>query len=244
MPQPHSTTYSAIRTSVHRTPLSAAEAITQVHKIIEESSAFNHCFVVAECAEKISIQHLNQTGEVRIIHSAGVTFNFVSFEYRSSDFSFVRRLKQALIGPLQLSEPIKGSLGEPRMFQSLGKFVQFIPKFFHTGFIVTESAIESARRCEFDNYEDIIPEFEIFLKIRDNINGKKWDPEITPERINNYQMVRSDQRLILHRGVKVKLSRYFEIPCPHENATLRIYFKWDLKSKKHLIGWLERVRQS
>ena len=244
MPHPHSTTHSAIRTTVHRTPLSASEAIALINQVIQESPAFNHCFIVTECAEKISIQHLNQTGEVRIIHSPGVTFNFISFEYRSSDFPFVRRLKQELVAPLKLSEPIKGSMGEPRMFQSLGKFVQFIPKFFHTGFIVTESAIESARRCEFDNYEDIIPEFEIFVKIRDNINGKKWDPEITPERITNYQMVRRDQRVILHRGVKVKLSRYFEIACPSENAALRIYFKWEPKSQKHLIGWLERVRQS
>ncbi len=244
MPHPHPTTHSAIRTSAHRSPLSAPELMAQVERAIETSPALNHCFAIIRSQEKISVQHLNQAGEILIKHHTGCSFNFISFEYRSADFTFVRRLKQELGTALQLSAPIKGSLSEPKMFESLGKFVQFIPKFFLHDFIVTESAIESARHCEFDNFEDIVPELEAFGKIRETISGKSWNPEITPEQISNYQRIHQDKRLILYRGKKLYLSQYLKIASHHDRADLRIYFKWEPKLKRHLIGWVEMVKQA
>ncbi len=243
MPHPHPTTHSAIRTSAHRSPLTAPELINRVEHAIEINPALNHCFAVIRSNEKISIQHLNQAGEILIKHHTGGAFNFISFEYRSADFTFVRRLKQELNTTLQLSGPIKASLSEPKMFESLGKFIQFVPKFFLHDFIVTESAIESARLCEFDNFEDIVPELEAFGKIRDTISGKSWNPEITPEQIQNYQRVHQDKRLILYRGTKLYLSQYLKINSHHDRAELRIYFKWEPKQKRHLIGWVEMAKQ-
>ena len=244
MPHPHPTTHSAIRTSAHRSPLSAPELIARVEHAIETSAALNHCFAIIRSHDKISIQNLNQAGEILIKHHTGCSFNFVSFEYRSADFTFVRRLKQELSASLQLSEPIKGSLAEPKMFESLGKFIQFIPKFFVNKLSVTESAIESARQCEFDNYEGIIPELEAFLKIRDIIAGKSWEPEITPEQIENYQKVHQDGRLILHRGKKLYLTQYLKVASHNDRMDLRIYFKWEPQFKKHLIGGVELARPS
>ena len=244
MPHPHPTTHSAIRSTTHRSPLTAPELVSQIEHALTNNPTLNHCFMVCPSAERISLQRLDQAGEILLKHHVGGASNFISFEYRSADFTFVRRLKQELSTPLQLSERIKGSLAEPKMFESLGKFIQFIPKFFVNKLSVTESAIESARQCDFDNYEGIIPELEACLKMRDIIAGKSWEPEITPEQIENYQKVHQDGRLILHRGKKIYLTQYLKIASHHDRMDLRIYFKWEPQFKKHLIGWVELAHQS
>lgn len=244
MPTPPEITPSAIRSTVHFTRLTAAELHRKIEVACRTRPALNHCILISDEGGKTSIHHLYQTGEVTFRHQSLLSDYYVTIEYRSADFLFVRLLKRELSALLQLSEPIKGKLAEPSMFESLGKCLQYLPKLFPDDLVVTESAIESARQCDFDAYECVITYLALFVKIRPHLAGIISEPSITPSHIDDYQKVGLSKRVILHRGAKLGLSRFIKIEGQVSSQALHLYFAWDSKTQKHLIGWVEVAPQN
>ena len=244
MPHPHKTTGSPIRSITFRSSLTREQLLEKVEQTIQDKPALNHCFVIERSKRLISVQHLNQSGEFLIKHDEVLSNNFVTIEYRTADFRIARVLKRELCLALELSEPNTEGLNEPASFGSLAEFLQWVPKFFGDELLITASAVESARHCEFKDFEEIYPGLKVIIGISDHLAGRKTDIKHTLELMAQHQNDSESTRVILHQNQRYFLNQYVKIRSTYENQTIRLYYQWSKRLRKCLIGWVEYAPQS
>jgi len=120
--------------------------------------------------------------------------------------------------------------------------------YLYREFIITDSAIESARSCvSFDDLGSTLADLQILTAIPKLLNGE--DPLIenfddhakTSSHIHFYRNRNFNQKRILHFGKKHTLDHRFIINSEKSETRLLLHVKWLPKARKHMIGFIEEL---
>ena len=262
MPNQSVPTRHKIESTLFISSLSAFTLRQRVSELVEGDPKLNNCFLVADDKfDKFSIAGLDQVGEIRFILDGSSIKNreeltgidvgtqFLILEYRVGDKQIVNCLLQKLKRYLSKYEMAKKQEPEePEMLQNVPMFFLSLRTFLASDFIISDSAIESARSCvSFDDVGTTLMELETLSNMPRLLNGEDTEVEDFDEHAKAsshmlfYQNQKFKKKCILHGGKKHILDHRFIIHSEKGDTRLLLHVKWLPKVRKHLIGFIEEL---
>ncbi len=261
MPNQSVPTRHKIESILFISSLSAFTLRQRVSELVEGDPKLNNSFLVTDDKfDKFSIAGLDQVGEIRFILDGstiknheelkGVGFGtqFLIIEYRVGDKHIVNCFLQKLKRHLSKHELAKKEPEEPEMFMNVPMFFLSLRTFLAKDFLISDSAIESARSCvSFDDVGTILMELETLSNMPRLLNGEDNDVEDFDDHAKAsshmlfYQNQKFKKKHVLHYGKKHILDHRFIIHSEKGDTRLLLHVKWLEKARKHLIGFIEEL---
>jgi hypothetical protein len=262
MPNQSVPTRHKIESILFISSLSAFTLRQRVSELVEGDPKLNNCFLVSDDKfDKFSIAGLDQVGEIRFIldgssikeslelNGVDPGTQFLILEYRVGDKHLVTSLLQKLKRYLtKFPLPKSQDPEEPENLKNIPMFFLSLRTFLASDFIISDSAIESARSCvSFDDVATVLMELETLSNMPRLLNGEDNDVFDFDEHAKAsshmlfYQNQKFKMKQILHFGKKHILDHRFIIHSEKGNTRLLLHVKWLPKARKHLIGFIEEL---
>jgi hypothetical protein len=261
---PYIPTRHRIRSIIFQSSLSDFTLHDKVRNIVETDPRFNESFLVSgDKLDRFSIHGLNQIGEISFIQGASqltkrdelkdcvIHPHFLIIEFRLGDKNLVDALLLKLRRFITKFKAPKEKVDEDdELFCKVSTFLLTLRSGFHEFFVVTDSAIESARSCNyFEDYAGALVELQALSVIpkifTGSITAEEYDVyDLDTHKVNFYKEKKFRQKCVLHNNSKLWLDSRYLIKNKSGDTDLVLHVKWSRKLQKHLIGFVEEVPKS
>ena len=223
--------------SIYITKLKPAVIRSHVELLISSDRRFAGSFITGRIPSQFQIHGFNQAGMIVINQCKMNNLDMVMIDYRLGD----KKLVQYLVGKFgtALVEHRGAESKQDAMdcCESTAKFFERLQKrHYEPMCLVTESAIESARECCFQDFG------QLSLAIADTngarmqlLHGSRKGPMYLAA-INQYRAKPAYVKTILYKDQKVVLDQVVQVKSGDGELVLSVHCKWDLEECRLVIG--------
>jgi hypothetical protein len=222
---------------IYITKLTPAVIRSLFESFVGGDPRFAGSFITGRLPSQFQIHGFNQSGMIVINQCNMENVQMVMIDYRLGDKELVQYLVNRL-GTAVVEHKGTESKQEVMDFcESVSKFFERLQqRHLDEKCLVTESAIESARECCFQDFE------QLSLAILDT-NGTRLELMHCPKKGSRYKAALERYRAkpayvktILYKDQKVVLDQIVQVTSGDGELILSVHCKWDLEECRLVIG--------
>jgi hypothetical protein len=239
MKQPYLLSHRELGTS-----LTAADLRRLLPQIITAEPTLGDCWMVDDAARSLAVHGFDLHGSIQFVHYSWEGKLYLTIEFRQGDQAKVMRIieelaisgdgeKELSLWPRTEKIPVRATPGVAGFLQELRKDP------FKDHLIITGSAIESARDCVWEGEDLLLEELFLLTEIPALLKDGGTGAAVHQTRIEQLCRVWPQPKVISFRGRKLALNRRMYVPHPEFDHVLCLHFTYDVRSGKHVIGYVE-----
>jgi hypothetical protein len=223
--------------SIYITKLKPSVIRAHVELLVGSDPRFAGSFITGRLPSQFQIHGFNQSGMIVVNQCKMNNLDMVMIDYRMGD----KKLVQYLMGKFGTAV-VEHKSNESK--QDIMDFCESVSKFFERlqsrnseqKCLVTESAIESARECCFQDFE------QLSTAIADTDGTRVWLMQSPPHAatyraaLKRYRAKPAYVKTILYKDQKVVLDQIIQVTSGDGELVLSVHCKWDLEECRLVIG--------
>jgi hypothetical protein len=224
--------------SIYITKLKPAVVRSLVESFVNGDPRFVGSFTTGRLASQFQIHGFNQSGMIVLNQCKMNNLDLVMIDYRLGDKELVQylvhRLGTAVVehkGTESKQDVMDFCESAAKFFERLQQRVPNDPKC-----LVTESAIESARECCFQDFEQLSQAiFETHGTWLEIMHCPRTGPRFRVA-FERYRAKSAYVKTILYKDQKVVLDQIIQVTSGDGELVLSVHCKWDLEECRLVIG--------
>jgi hypothetical protein len=211
-----------------------------IESFVAGDPGFAGSFSTGRMAGQFQIHGFNQSGMIVFTQCNIEKLQLLMIDYRLGDKELVQYLVRKL-GPAIVEH--KGTESK----QDIMDFCESAAKYFERlqqrqsydpSVYVTESAIESARECGFQDFNLLSVAIGETIPVRLALMHCPHSTEKYAKALNAYKADPAYCKTILFKDEKVFLDQVVQVKTKDGELVLSVHFKWDLEECQMIIGWV------
>ena len=224
--------------NIYITKLKPSVIRSLIESFVGGDPGFAGSFTTGRLASQFQIHGFNQSGMIVVNQCRMDNIDLVMIDYRLGDKELVQYLVRKM-GPALVEH--KGTESK----QDIMDFCESAAKYFERlqqkqnydpSIFVTESAIESARECGFQDFSELSLAIGETIPIRIALMHCPRSSEKYRMALNRYKAKPAYCKTILFKDEKVFLDQVVQVKSGDGELVLSVHFKWDLEETQLVIG--------
>jgi hypothetical protein len=223
--------------SIYITKLTPGFIRSLLETFVAGDPRFAGSFITGRLPSQFQIHGFNQSGMIVINQCNIENVQMVMIDYRSGDKELVQYLINRLGTAVVEHKGTESKQDVMDFCESVSKFFERLQqKQLEQNCLVTESAIESARECGFQDFE------QLSVAIADTKGVRKRLMQSPPHSfsyrlaLRKYRAKPAYVKTILYKDQKVVLDQIIQVTSGDGELVLSVHCKWDLEECRLVIG--------